>query len=453
MIAFHYPPLSAAGTHRSLNFSRILAQRGYRIGVVTAASHAGMATDEGLLARVPTSVTVVRAGHVDPFRVLQRLRGGAVPPMRNGTAPSGVMPGPGEISSVPRGRLAAALDYVSRCVTLPDRYATWVPGAVAAAVVLARRIDARVIYSTAPPYSAHLVGLLASNVLALPWIVDLRDPWTMNPFHENPYPSLRRADEALEEKVVRRASRVILNTEQAEARYRAHFPELDKFSTITNGIDPELLARDVPPYHANGRLTLLHVGGIYGRRFPRGLLAALALLARRDRSLYDKLCIEQIGHGLENRRLVALAEELGVADRVRVGVAVEHAEAFRRCTAADGLLLLGPAGEEPEVQVPSKLYEYAAARRPVLALAQRDGAIAAILVRSGVPHVLAAPDDPEDIVRGIRRFANGEFVGTSTADALKNLGYQHLTTRLADEIDAALAGGRPRGPEEETHDA
>ncbi len=78
MVAFHFPPIASAGTHRTLNFVRQLSARGHNVGVVTAASIAGHAEDPELLDRLPADVLVERAGHFDPFHVLMRMRYGLI---------------------------------------------------------------------------------------------------------------------------------------------------------------------------------------------------------------------------------------------------------------------------------------------------------------------------------------------------------------------------------------
>lgn len=439
VVAFHFPPIAAAGTHRTLNFVRQLVARGYRVGVVATGTYEGQLVDEALLDRVPPEVDVVRAGHVDPFRILARLR-----PSGGGGRPSrGFMPVTGD-DAAPRvptgGRML--LDWTSRVAALPDRYLSWVAAALLPAVRLARRIDADVVYSTAPPHSAHVLGLLLTEVIGRPWVCDLRDPWTLNPFHsKNPYPSLERLDGALEEAVIGRARRVILNTEPAEALYRARYPDVDKFTTITNGIAPEMhQLPDGPP--PNGRLDLLHVGAIYGRRFPSGLLRGLERLASENPSLFERVGIRQIGPGVERHALEQLARELGVDMRLETSGPIAHREALTRCIAASGLLLLGPSGDAPEVQVPSKLYEYLALDRPIVALAKRGGAIASILARARPRYVLADPDDPAAIAAALTRFAAEEYETDGPLD-LRPFEYEWLTDRLEEQLDAAVRAGRP----------
>lgn len=439
VVAFHFPPIAAAGTHRTLNFVRILRRRGYRLGVLSTSSTSGLATDPSLLDRVPADVAVERSFHIDPYLLLARLRGA-----RDGEPVAAAMPsgdGPAAVGAS-GSAVHTAVDYLSRLANLPDRYSTWIPTAVARGVLLGRRIGAQVMYSTAPPYSAHVVGLFLSRILDIPWVVDLRDPWILNPFHSNPYRSLRRADAAIETAVVRRAARVILNTEQAEAGYRRRYPDLDRFCTITNGIDPDLLADPPLAVPDNGRLRLLHIGAIYGRRYPAGLIQALAGLRERDRPLFERVHVEQIGPVDERNRLENEVRRQRLDGQVVVSAAVSHQQAFQSCRRASGLLLLGPSGSQPELQVPSKVYEYLAAGRPILALAKQDGAIASILRSAGGAYVLADPDDVPAIQAGL---AEIDRLSRNPSDpersGLEPFTYESLTSAL--ERQLRLATGLP----------
>lgn len=438
VVAFHFPPLAAAGTHRTLNFVRELAERGHRIGVVTTGCYDGFAVDRGLERRLPRSVEVARTWHLDPFRLLGKLRGSG--------GGSGAANGSANGSTAVCGPLDRALDFVSRLCDVPDRYASWIPLALGRAIVLCRQIGADVVYTTAPPFSTHLVGRALKAVLRLPWIADFRDPWATNPFRENPFPSLRRADRGLEETVIRSADRVILNTRLAERGYRERYPDLDHFATITNGIDPDLLSRPARAVERNGSIHLLHVGTIYGRRSVNGLLHALARLKSRSSDLFGRLCIDQLGTVENQGELERTADSLGVAGRVKLFAPVPHDEAFARTQGADGLLLLGVSGASPEVQVPAKLFEYLAAGRPILALAKPFGAIRDLLESSGAPHECADPDDPDAIARALERFAASGRAGGADAigGGVSALRYDRLAERLEREIAALVLP--PRGP-------
>ncbi len=448
VVAFHFPPVAAAGTHRTLNFVRQLAARGHVIGVVTTGTFHGLGTDEHLFERVPAGVHVSRAPHFDPFIALRRLRGRAHDSIGSKVA-NGSTPRAAPFGSVDRSTFAHLRDYVSRCFDVPDRYASWILPAVLRGTALARKIDAQLIYSTAPPFSAHVVGLLLKAALGLRWVADFRDPWATNPFKVQPYPSLRVVDEALEAAVVKRADRVILNTELCERGYRDRYPDHPNFVTIPNGIDPDLLDAGVSAAPRDGapknELRLLHVGTIYGRRSPLGLLLALKHLADTRPSLAQRITIEQLGSVENEVELRARARELGVADRFSFLPPVPHARALAMGRDATGLLLLGVSGDRPEVQVPAKLFEYLAIGRPILALAKRGGAIAATLASAQASHVIADPDDPLAIAHALEQVAEEwprRREPTHHA-GIAQYRYDALATRLEREFEALVPARAP----------
>lgn len=429
VVAFHFPPIAAAGTHRTLNFVRQLVERGHRVGVVTAGGTTGFRRDDGLLERVPKSVDVARGWYVDPFLLLARLRGhartdaAAVPP---GKAP------PRE--GAPPSTFSRAIDWASRLLDVPDRYASWILPAFVNGIFLAGRLRPQVVYSTAPPASAHLAALLLAEVLGLPLIADLRDPWAVNPFRTVPYPSLRELDDALEALVVKRARRVILNTPLAELDYVERYGDPSKFATIQNGISPDLF--DLPRAEPDAGLAikLLHVGSIYGRRSPLPFVRALARLREERPELARRFEVIQLGPIEDGGSLIAELTAHGLSDRFVIEPAVSHAEAFKRATAAHALLLLGVSGERPEVQVPAKLFEYLAAERPILALAKRGGAIQSTLERAEADFVSADPDDAGEIYGALLRIADrvdrrvvARANGAGGASAFR---YETLTARL-----------------------
>ncbi len=131
MTAFHFPPQStSSGVQRTLGFARHLGARGWRPLVLTAHPRAYTERNPSQLADMPKDLVVHRAFALDAKRHL------------------GI-----------KGR------YLETCA-LPDRWASWWLGAVPAGLKMIRTHRPRVLWSTFPIATAHLVGLALHHQIA-----------------------------------------------------------------------------------------------------------------------------------------------------------------------------------------------------------------------------------------------------------------------------------------------
>ena len=313
--------------------------------------------------------------------------------------------------------------------------------------LLAGRPD--VLYSSAPPFSGHLAALLLKRLHPVPWVADFRDPWASNPFNGDlPYPSLRNLNANLEALVVREADLVVLNTPAVEADFRRRYPNLDRFVTVTNGYDPSLPSRvaalgERPSPGAEGKIEVVHSGEVYGLRSPRHLLEALGALKRRAPGEFERLSLCFIGRVHGREELEARARALGVEGALCFRGMVPYEDALCGCARADMLLVLGVMGKEPEVQVPSKLFEYLAFRKPILALAKEGGAIHALLEASGVPFLLADLEDAAAIEKVLARAVRGDFDGGRGWGAVETFAFDRVARRLSGMLDLLRSGRSP----------
>src|SRR5262249_16868444 len=152
---------------------------------------------------------------------------------------------------------------------------------------------ARALYSSAPCWTAHLIGLLAKRITGLPWIADFRDPWRANPFRRFHHQSVDRFDAWLERQVVEHADRVVCNSGYVRDDFVARFPHrADRFVTIPNGFDPEDFDGITPSRPVgDDRLVLTHTGVFYGPRRPDPIFRAIRLLLDQKR-LSRKPCVQ-----------------------------------------------------------------------------------------------------------------------------------------------------------------
>jgi glycosyltransferase involved in cell wall biosynthesis len=350
MIAFYYPPYSgSSGVHRTLKFSRYLHDAGWKPIVLTAHPRAYDRTEEQQLREIPAAVVVARALALNASRLLSFR---------------GMFPG---------------------WMALPDHWASWWLSAVPTGLHLIRRYRPRVIWSTYPIATAHLIGLTLHRLTGLPWVADFRDPMT-----EDNYPPdrlRRRVCSWIERRAVAHTSRLVFVAESAVELYLKRYPTLgrDRCLLIPNGYDEQdfqgLTTSGAPNGTANRPLRLVHAGLIYPEeRDPRPLFRSLSCLKREGRISAERLRIDLRAAGSDTY-YGGVLRTLDIEDIVHLLPPVPYRQVLQECLDADALLLL--QGASCNRQIPAKTYEYLRAGKPILALTPDAGDTAELLRRTG----------------------------------------------------------------------
>jgi glycosyltransferase involved in cell wall biosynthesis len=405
VVTYHFPPDANIGTMRTLRVVRQLAQQGLDVTVLTSHPQTyrpGTPVDDSLLLRVPSSVRVVRARSYRGFETLKSLarRGTAVP----GT---GQVPGttglrlPAVSSSAPAARrspLLQVLDVIDAALAIPDQEAAWLLPAITRGVTTCARWRPDVIYSSAPAWTGQLVAGALAAALRCPWVADFRDPWGRAPWRGDRFRFAVAAARGLEHLVVRRADKIVFVSQGNRTEFADHYgPQVaSKFEVVPNGCDISEFD-DVPrPPVETDRFTLLHAGSLYAGRTPVPLLRAIHAAIHQGIVDPERFRLRFLGaNALGMSELTTLCQDLGLSRLVEFAPRVSRAESLQAMMSASSLLLLQPGHS---VAVPAKVYEYLAAGRPILAIA--EGETADIVEASGVG-IVAASTDEAGIVRAL----------------------------------------------------
>ncbi|MET0012481.1 MAG: glycosyltransferase [Sedimenticola sp.] len=371
MVAYHFPPIRvSSGLQRSLAFSKYLPENGWKPIVLTAHPRAYEKISDDQLKDIPENVPVVRAFALDTSR-----------------------------------HLSIAGRYLT-FTALPDRWVTWWIGGVWSGMRFIRKFRPKVIWTTYPIATAHLIGLTLHKLTGLPWIADFRDSMT-----EDHYPSnklVRKVYLWIEKKTVYSCSRAVFTTHGAIRMYRNRYPDIqkDKWVVIPNGYNEEIfseiekslsVSKKTDGIQQKTPLTLIHSGIIYpSERNPNHLFKAISSLKKEKLIDREKLkvILRATGH---DHHYKTILEQLNIADIVHLEPGVSYREALVEMFKADGLLLL--QGKNCNHQIPAKLYEYLRARRPILALTDLNGDTASTLIEAGCNYI--APLDKEEKIRSV----------------------------------------------------
>lgn len=362
MLSYYFAPTPSAGAVRMGALVKYLPPLGWRVTVVTP-RHMGRVSESPALIETNDSdmaASLKRALGFDSNAALKDLVGSDAAP-----------PGAGL-------RLKARLiDTLKGLVAFPDTNRGWISIATAAAREAIGSEPYDLVLTTSPPPSAHVAGRRIKSKCGLPWVADLRDLWSDDRF--STAPGWRRAlDRRHEQRTLRGADALVTVSEPLEKELQFLHPGVPTH-TVLNGFDPDLVN---PGESLPENFTITHTGTYHqGRRDPSLLFEAAGRLIRHGRLPRDRFRIHLfVKH---EPWLQTMAEAHGVSDVVEFVPWGSHEEAVRAQRHSHVLLLLHWGGPREAGVVTAKVFEYLAARRPILVLGGGQGALSDLLEGTG----------------------------------------------------------------------
>lgn len=390
MITYDFPPSIRMGAQACAQLARYLPLYGWEPVVLTVRER--HIEDPDVQAERAPSGPIIRTGVIPhPLTIYRRLKASL------SRRAEGMQGGDGS-----RAKTRGLRRWVLSLLWIPDAHTGWVPSAVVAGLRAIRTHRVDHIFSSSPHSTNHLVGLALARLTGLPWTAHFRDPWVYPAAlwrQVKPVSTLSaRIETKLERMVVRRANVVACVTEQHASWLRHVYPDLPagKFVTIPNGFDGgewEALAGAANGSHPvrHDTFVISYAGSLYHRRSPLPLFRALRSLIHAGEVARERVRVDLIGQCdvAEGARVAEMAENCGLAGRVKITGPLSRAETLRRVAQSDLLLLLA---EDLTFQIPGKTYEYLRAGRPILALTS-EGAAADLLRRTGGAWVVDPTDE------------------------------------------------------------
>lgn len=435
MIANDFPPIGGAGVQRSLYFAKYLAEFGWQPVVLTVKDVAFPAKDSTLLERLPQEVRVIRSGSLELRRVLwlwqklaRRLRG------RRSRRLASSRPLSLEAPTRELGRT------LKRWFFVPDDRILWAPFALLKSLRIIAQMDIQAVFVTAPCYSSGVIGTILSRITGLPLVLDLRDPWTRDPYLPSPTRVHAWLNSKMEAAAMRTAARVIVISEAMRRGFEeAYMEELTgKLVVLTNGYDAESMAR-VKPLEPQGRFVVGYVGSLYAHHLEvfRSFLQAWSRVAQRDSDFASESVLRLVG-----RCDPEVEREARSWERVTAEVYgyQPHLVGLRHLKGANVLLLiirnLDP--EKDLVTIPGKLFEYVAAGPPVIMIGPEGDAARIVRETQGLVH---HQDDIPGIAASLERLYRAWAQGSTAIapSAWPQYERRTLTGRLAAELDSVAA--------------
>jgi glycosyltransferase involved in cell wall biosynthesis len=425
MVSYLYSPLENPGARRSEKFAKFLPEFGYKPLILTSSARGREKSD--------VANGVFRAG--DPVGFAKRL----YRLTRFRSVPVAQRPNIAIAPDHPLSRIQARY-----CV--PDPEVTWLPSAVLRGMRVLRSESVDVLYSTSSPETDHLVAWILKSLTGLPWVADFRDGWVFEPLRgaRLTVPWRARTELFLEGAVVAAADAiVVVNDVMAQDLNRRYPSAAHKVTTITNGYDPDDLPAPTSRSNNDTFFRIVHTGRVSGSRphtTIEGLLAALTNLREREHPLLSKLRLYFVGE-LSGQEITSI-ERCPVRDCFVVTGPVSYQRALQYQADADALLLVVAPGSTGVST--TKLYEYLATGKPILALSGESPA--ARIVRESGSGVVVPSDDVGGIADALAVLYEGWTTGGHPiydSNRVARYTRRDLTRRLANIFDRCLSASAP----------
>jgi glycosyltransferase involved in cell wall biosynthesis len=428
VIAFDFPPRRTSAVYRMTGLLKYLPGCGWEPTVLTVRARKGDTEDATLLGKLPANMQVVRTRYFNISGWEDMVLGG----IRTVKARR-----PRSVKEVQKSRtspfLRSLADFVRSYLYFPDQTWGWVPFALVKAVRLHFRRPFDLIYTTSPPRSSPVVGLLLRALLRVPWVAEFRDPW---------YPPKRAVRRKLERwlqlAMLQRADIVVVHAKGygEELRDSWRVPA-DKLAVVSNGFDEEDFTPQVPSktsFLPPDYLHLSHFGTVYPN-FSGSFFPALAEFLQECPELKQRLRVNIIGFPDDIVLRYATSSEL--RDVIRVHGFIRHAEALEAMRSSHGLLLFLADPEVSRLSGLGKIYEYLRVGRPVLAVAPEGGTKE--LVLQAEAGWVVPPEDRDAIksalMQWLQQNVNGVPPLPKRPDFVAQFRYDHLVHDLVRVFD------------------
>ncbi|RKN81418.1 glycosyltransferase family 4 protein [Ulvibacterium marinum] len=365
IITYYWPPAGGPGVQRWLKFVKYLPDFGVDPIVFIPENPHYPIQDNSLLNEVPDGIEIHRKPIFEPYRFAEILS-----TKKTKRISSGI------IRTKNQSALEKAMLWIRGNFFIPDARKYWVKPSVSYLSELIEKQNIKTVITTGPPHSVHLIGQQLRQEHQVKWIADFRDPWTSIGYHKKLRltKSSQNKHKTLERSVLNEADLLITTSDTTRKEFRTL---TDKpIELITNGFDSDYIGGA----DLDDKFTIAHIGSLLTGRSPNNLWKVLSEIAREDEIFRKELQLEFIGVVSEDVMDNLYKNEL--APYIQMKGYVSHAQALRRQQRAQILLLVEIDSEDTKGIVPGKLFEYMAARRPILALGPNNWEAGAIILKT-----------------------------------------------------------------------
>ncbi len=423
IITYYWPPSGGAGVQRWLKFTKYLPEQGWQPVVYTPENPEAPVDDPSLLEDIHPKAEIVKRKIWEPYSLYKRFVG-----MGSGERINAGFLKENEQSEKKEGISV----WIRGNLFIPDARKFWIKPSVRFLLKYLKENPVDAIISTGPPHSMHLIARELKRRLKLPWIADFRDPWTEIDFYDQLKLS-KKSDQkhrSQEKSVLKEADRVVVIGNHMAERFK-DMAGIES-AVIPNGYDEADFKKG--PANSGKEFNLVHVGALNADRNHPIFWKVIAELIGEEPELTSGLKVRLVG-----KTDLSVQQDIsryGLLDRVEIEAYLPHDQIIPLLQSASVLYLSINNTPNARAIRTGKVFEYLAAKRPILGIGPEDGDAAEVIRECNAGEMVPFDDAAklkELMLKWLHMHVDGKLL---TLDTLaEKYSRKNLTAEMASELE------------------
>ena len=355
IITYYWPPAGGPGVQRWLKFVKYLPDFDITPIVYIPENPNYPIIDASFVSEIPKEVTIYKYPIKEPYKLASLFSKKQAKRISSGI-----------IKTKNQSFIEKVMLWVRGNFYIPDARKNWVKPSVKFLSGIIEKEEIDIIITTGPPHSVHLIGHHLKQMGKLKWLADFRDPWTSIGYHKELKLSTKskQKHKELERLVLNTADQIVVTSQTTKEEFNGISKK--PISVITNGYDSDYKGDTTK----TEEFTLSHIGSLLSERNPSVLWRVLAQLLEENEPFKQHFKLRLAGVVSED--VLKSIHDSGLETYTELLGYVSHDQAIQLQQESQVLLLVEIDSLETRGILPGKLYEYIAAKRPILAIGPKN---------------------------------------------------------------------------------
>jgi glycosyltransferase involved in cell wall biosynthesis len=313
----------------------------------------------------------------------------------------------------------------------PDQVINWSVSATEKGNEIFNQCQIDAIISSMSPATSHIVANELLKRKKVPWVADFRDLWTQNHFF---YHSRIRLffEQRLELKTLSLSNALTtVSSPLSEKLQELH--KNKKVFTITNGFDPEQLNPGIP---LTKKFSMTYTGILYrGHQNPEPFFRTMKVLI--DEKMIDPSAIEIHFFGSDEGWLISDVKKYHLENIIQIHGQISREESIQKQRESHVLLLFTWNDPKEKGVYTGKIFDYLAAKRPILAIGLKGSVVADLLDQTQAGKNISTDAEIKDrILQLYREYQENGFVRYSVISSeIEKFNHREMAKKFAEVLD------------------